>query len=273
MLVVIRGGGDLASGVALRLFRAGMQVAITELPQPLAIRRTVSFSEAIYAGEVSVEGITARRVEDFTNIYTIHALLAGGCVPVVIDPQAQVLPLLQPAVVVDGRMLKLPQPPLAVDDCFWIGLGPGFIAGKDCHAVIETQRGHTLGRVIRQGSANVDSGNPEGVAGYTTERVLRAPASGTLTTRVEIGALLQEGQPVAEVSGQMILSPFAGVLRGLLHPDLEVEQGVKIGDVDPRNDPLLCKLVSDKALAIGGGVLEAILSQPHLRPLIYVDPS
>jgi xanthine dehydrogenase accessory factor len=154
-----------------------------------------------------------------------------------------------------------------------IGLGPGFQAGLDCHAVIETNRGPALGRVIWQGGAQDDTGIPERVGAYRSERVLRAPAAGVLDAVAEIGALLAEGDLVARVGVAEVRAPFHGVLRGLLHPGLEVRTGEKIGDLDPRGDPALCWLVSDKALAVGGGVLEAILSRPALRPLLWETPS
>jgi xanthine dehydrogenase accessory factor len=150
-----------------------------------------------------------------------------------------------------------------------IGLGPGFVAGENCHAVVETNRGHRLGRVIWQGTPQCDTGIPERVVDHGAERVLRAPADGVLQAYAKIGDHLEAGQPVVEVAGQPVLAPFRGVLRGLLHPGLCVRQGLKVGDVDPRDDPLYCSLVSDKSLAIGGGVLEAILSRPELRPYYW----
>jgi xanthine dehydrogenase accessory factor len=268
MIAVIRGGGDLASGVALRLVRAGICVVITELPQPLAIRRTVSFADAVYTASTVVEGVTAQRIDDPKDLQLIQETLADGRIPVLVDPQANVLSILHPEVVVDARMLKQQILTPVVNTCFFVGLGPGFTVGENCHAVIETQRSHTLGRVIWTGSSNPDTGIPEGVAGKISERVLRAPTTGVLSAYAEIGMSLQAGQPVAAVAGQTVFAPFAGVLRGLLHPGLTVELAMKIGDVDPRNDPRLCELVSDKALAVGGGVLEAILSQEKLRNLI-----
>jgi xanthine dehydrogenase accessory factor len=170
---------------------------------------------------------------------------------------------------VDGRMRKQPPEADLPSAQLVIGLGPGFIAGENCDAVIETQRGPNLGRVIWQGSPQVDTGVPEGMAPYDQTRVLRAPADGILETLHEIGDQLKAGQPVARVAGKEVLAPFDGMLRGLLHPGLTVQRGLKIGDVDPRFDPLLCTRVSDKALAVAGGVLEAILSRPTLRPHLW----
>lgn len=269
MIVVIRGGGDLASGVALRLYRAGLRVVITELAKPMAIRRLVSFAEAIPEGEFTVEGVAAKRVADPTDTLRILQVLAKGMIPVLIDPDGQVIPALHPHVVVDARMLKqmvdFPRTPVQL----LIGLGPGFVVGKNCHAVVETKRGHLLGRVIWDGSAEVNSGIPEPVAAHAAERVLRAPRDGILNAHVEIGDHLEEGDLVASVGGVPVKAPFSGALRGLLHAGYEVTAGQKIGDVDPRDDPSFCTLVSDKSLAIGGGVLEAILSRADLRKHLW----
>lgn len=273
-VVLTRGGGDLATGVALRLHRAGIRVLITELAQPLAVRRTVSFAEAVYQGEITLEGIPARRAND-----PAHALemLQSGAIPVLVDPTAEILNF-QPLdmaqgkpstfnflALVDARLTKRP-PDLGIDAApLIIGLGPGFIPGQNCHAAVETQRGHTLGRVSWNTPPNPDTGQPEG----NPARVLRAPAEGLLHTFLEIGARVTDGQPIAEVDGHSVVAPFAGVLRGLLHPGLLVRRGMKIGDVDPRNDPAYCFQVSDKALAIGGGVLEAILSRKEMRASLW----
>lgn len=255
-LILIRGGGDLASGVALRLFRVGFQVAILELDKPLAVRRTVSFSEAVYEGTHTVEGVTARLV----SADQFQVALEAGEIPVLVDPQANILRnqfLTSPRTtfLVDARLLKSEPEPLAVELPLHIGLGPGFSAGDNCHAVIETRRSHTLGRVYWQGPAQADSGQPEG----DPKRVLRAPVSGNVQPFKEIGELCREGERIASMNGQEIISPFDGILRGLIHPRVDVPAGMKIGDMDPRNDPAMCRLVSDKALSIGGGVLEAVL--------------
>jgi len=268
-IILIRGGGDMASGVALRMFRAGFRVAVTELPQPLAIRRRVSFAEAIYNGECQVEEATGRVVKDPTDTLRIMQLFAKNLVPVLIDPQGEAIKALYPTVVVDARMLKEAVPLIPTRIKLIIGLGPGFTAGENCHAAIETQRGHRLGRVLWQGSPQLDSGIPDSVGSHQAERVLRAPASGVLETQVEIGDHVEAGQTVAVVGGENVLAPFAGVLRGILHPGVEVSQGLKIGDIDPRDDPSYCTLVSDKSLAVAGGVMEAILSRPELRPHLW----
>lgn len=264
-LILIRGGGDLASGVALRLHRAGFDVLITELPQPLAVRRAVSFSEAVYEGVWTVEDVTARLVHTPEQL---TACLARREIPVLIDPDLSLLATfnlsvrpahsgqaVRPLAIVDARLLKQVATPLTQSSPFTIGLGPGFTVDENCHAIVETQRGHTLGRVYWSGSANPDTGQPEG----DPRRVLRAPANGLLVGYAQIGEHCEPGQVIAEVNGEKIVAPFPGVLRGLLHPGLEVSKGLKVGDLDPRDKREYCFLVSDKALAIGGGVLEAVL--------------
>ena len=260
-LILIRGGGDLASGVILRLHRVGFQVAILELSKPLSVRRSVCFSEAVYEGVQTVEGVTARLV----SADQFQVTLEAGEIPVLIDPSANILRnqfMTNPrnTFVVDARLLKREPDILGEEVPLHIGLGPGFRAGENCHAVIETRRSHTLGRVLWNGETQADSGQPEG----DTRRVLRAPDSGQLLPVVEIGDHIKEGQLIAEIQNSAgnrtkIISPFDGLLRGLIHPRVEITEGMKIGDVDARNDPSMCKLVSDKALSVGGGVLEAVM--------------
>jgi xanthine dehydrogenase accessory factor len=262
MMVLIRGGGDLASGVGVRLHRSGFQVVITELPEPLVVRRKVSLAEAVHEGLVQVEGVTGKLVEDFSEIKSI---LLSGVIPVLIDPDLKCLEVLNPDVVVDARMRKKPPREGKELASLVIGLGPGFVAGENCHAVIETNRGHNLGRVLWQGVPEQDTGIPGSVQGYSSERVLRAPVDGVLQTRIEIGDRLKKGSLVAQVGEEEVLAPFDGILRGLLRDGTAVKSGFKIGDVDPREDPNLYKLISDKSRAIGGGVLEAILACPDLR--------
>lgn len=263
--VLVRGGGDLASGVIIRLHRAGWQVLVTELARPLAVRRYVSFAQAIYDGESRVEDVTALRVATMDEI---EAAFARNSVPVMIDPLLAVCEAFAPHVIVDGRMRKKPPETRMDAALLTIGLGPGFQAGSDCHAVIETNRGPFLGRVIWEGAAQVDTGIPEAVGEFRAERVLRAPEDGVVEPLVDIGAVLEPGAPVARVGGVTITAPFRGVLRGLVHKGLPVSAGEKIGDLDPRGDPRLCWMVSDKALAVGGGVLEAILSWQPARPFL-----
>lgn len=267
-VVLLRGGGDLASGVALRLWRAGLRVMVTEIAQPLAVRRLVSCAQAVYSQKMQLEDLQVQRAADPAQAYR---LLQAGIIPVLVDPdcQAATAPQFEVLALVDGRMRKRPpeenwfgQLPLV------IGLGPGFTAGLDCDAVIETNRGHYLGRVIWQGSAQPDTGMPEAVTRYQGERVLRAPQDGILQTYAEIGDSLKSGDRVAAVNGYPVLAPFDGLLRGLLYPGLTVKQGWKIGDLDPRNEPRFARLVSEKSLAIGGAVLEALLTKAELRSRI-----
>jgi xanthine dehydrogenase accessory factor len=264
-LVIIRGGGDLASGVALRLHRSGFQVLITEIERPLAVRRAVSFAEAIYTGEVQVEEVIGRHVGDIAEI---KAALDEQIIPVMVDPPAQVQDWISPIAIVDARMRKkAPESGIEAGQIL-IGLGPGFTAGLDCHAVVETNRGHQMGRVIWEGSAEEDSGIPEPIQGYAVDRVLRAPVDGVLKGGVKLGTLVKSGEELARVGDQAVYAPFDGVLRGLVHDGLEVHTGMKIGDLDPRGVVKYCFTVSDKALAVGGGVLEAMLSYKTIRKAI-----
>ena len=260
--VLLRGGGDLATGVALRLHRAGIKVLITELAQPLAVRRTVSFAEAVYAGQHMVEGVKSKRIE----ADQLSAWDEADTIPVLVDPDLDILSSHNFPVVVDARLIKSIPSPLPAQIPLHIGLGPGFSAGDNCHAVIETRRSHTLGRVYWEGTTQPDSGQPEG----DPRRVLRAPGDGVVSARANIGDHVKEGQIIAAISEQLsVVSPFDGVLRGLIHDGLHVTKGLKIGDVDPRGDTEACFLVSDKALAIGGGVLEAVLSKEEIRKSLY----
>lgn len=264
--VIVRGGGDLASGVVYRLVKAGFPVLVIELERPLAIRRAVAFASAVFEGRVTVEGLTARRVAHPGEIAQVQA---AGEVPVLVDPGGASIGALRPAVVVDARLAKRNLGTAQSDAPLVIGLGPGFTAGDDCHAVIETNRGHFLGRVLWQGSAEPDTGRPGSVQGRTLDRVLRAPCAGTVVPLAAIGDAVRAGDVLATVSGQEVRAPFDGVLRGLIHPSVPVTAGLKIGDVDPRGTREHCFTISEKALAIGGGVLEAILSAPQLVPLLH----
>jgi xanthine dehydrogenase accessory factor len=255
--VLVRGGGDLASGVVLRLWRAGWEVLITEISQPLAVRRLVSFANAVYLGEMNVEGIPAVLVATPNEAF---AALRNHTIPVMIDPAAESRNWFVPEVLVDARMMKQspdiahPAAPLS------IGLGPGFIAGVNCHAVIETNRGPFLGRVYWRGEAEADSGRPEAIANISTERVLRTPVEGVLTEIIPIGSHVNQGDVIAQVGQWQLTAPFSGVIRGLVRDGITVQRNMKIGDIDPRDDARLCRLVSEKSLAVGGAVLEAILS-------------
>lgn len=267
-IILLRGGGDLASGVALRLHRAGFAILITEISHPLTVRRKASFSQAVFDGSCRVEEVEAIFS---SNLPEALNWLTKDRIAVLVDPGAECRSELAFTAMVDGRMLKeqmvlSPQNHEAFDpNLFSIGLGPGFTARINCHAVVETNRGPHLGRVYWQGSAQPDTGIPEAVGEQRETRVLHAPADGILESDKEIGALLQTGDEIARVAGYSVTAPFTGVLRGLIQPGLRVQRGMKIGDLDPRSDPNLCFLASDKSLAVGGGVLEALLSQNKIR--------
>lgn len=256
MLVIIRGAGDLATGIALRLKRAHISVIMTDIPAPTAIRRTVAFSQAIVLGETKVEDVTARRVE---TPEAAMALLQENVVPVLVDPEGACISILKPDAVVDAILAKRNLGTQITDAPVVIGVGPGFTAGVDCHAVVETMRGHTLGRALYTGSPLPNTGIPGLIGGRSGERVLRAPADGIFEPRMEIGQLVQEGEIAATVNGKPMRCTLTGCLRGLLQGGLQVHEGMKCGDIDPRGQQANCFTASDKATAIGGGVLEALL--------------
>lgn len=256
MLVVIRGAGDLASGIALRLYRSGMRVVMTDLEHPTAIRRTVCFSQAIPLGETQVEGVTAVRTADAVQA---RERLETGVIPVLADPEGACIPLLRPDGVVDAILAKRNLGTRITDAPAVVGVGPGFTAGVDCHAVVETMRGHTLGRVYYTGSALPNTNVPGLIGGYAGERVLRAPADGMFHQALDIGAEVRPGDPAGYVDGLPMVCTIGGVLRGILPDGTPVHKGMKAGDVDPRCVREHCYTASDKALAVGGGVLEALL--------------
>lgn len=257
MLVLIRGAGDIATGIALRLHRSGLQVVMTDLPRPTAIRRTVCFSPAITDGETTVEGVRAVYAPDTA---AAKKYLSQGAVPVLADPELACRDALHPDALVDAILAKRNLGTRMTDAPVVVGVGPGFTAGEDCHAVVETMRGHTLGRVIYRGSALPNTSIPGLVGGFAGERVLRAPADGVLHQLADIGVTVSEGDVVATVEGQPMRCTISGVLRGILPEGTPVFRGMKAGDVDPRGKREYCDTVSDKALAVGGGVLEAVLA-------------
>lgn len=256
MLVLIRGAGDIATGIALRLYRSGLRVVMTDLPRPTAIRRTVCFSQAIVLGETTVEGVRAVRADTASQALE---RLAEGAVPVLPDPALTCLASLRPDALVDAILAKKNLGTHITDAPVVVGVGPGFTAGTDCHAVVETMRGHTLGRVIYDGAALPNTNIPGLIGGYAGERVLRAPADGVFHQILNIGDEVKAGDIAGEVDGQPMRCTIGGVLRGLLADGTPVHKGMKSGDVDPRCRPEYCATASDKALAVGGGVLEAIL--------------
>jgi len=256
MLVFIRGAGDIASGIALRLYRAKMNVVMTDLPQPTAIRRTVCFSQAIVKGECTVEGVTARYARGAAEVSEI---LAAGEIPVLADPDCKSLGGIRPDALVDAILAKRNLGTKITDAPIVIGVGPGFTAGVDCHAAVETMRGHTLGRVIYKGSPIPNTNIPGLIGGFAGERVLRAPDDGVFHLLRDIGSIVKAGETVGEVNGKPMNCTISGVLRGILPEGTPIHRGMKSGDVDPRCKPEYCLSASDKALAVGGGVLEAVL--------------
>lgn len=256
MLAVIKGAGDLATGTAMRLHRAGFDLVLTDLPRPTAIRRTVCFSQAILFGSWTVEDVTARYAKSPEEV---PAILANREIPVLADPEAACIKALRPDVVADLILAKRNLGTKITDAPAVIAAGPGFTAGLDCHAVVETMRGHTLGRVIYHGSAIPNTNIPGLIGGFAGERVLRAPADGIFRQLREIGEMVEAGDAAGTINGEPVVCQISGVLRGILADGTPVHKGMKSGDVDPRGDPSYCQLVSDKALAVGGGVLEAAL--------------
>ncbi|MBI2266729.1 MAG: EF2563 family selenium-dependent molybdenum hydroxylase system protein [Armatimonadetes bacterium] len=252
-LVLIRGGGDLGSGTVHRLHESGFRnLFVLETGQPLAIRRTVCFSEAIFSWACEVEGVKAVRVHTPDE-------KPAGMVGVVVDPQGVWIRRACCDILIDARMRKCESDARISDAPIVIGLGPGFEAGVHAHAVIETMRGHTLGRVIRQGRTLPNTGKPGEIGGQDVLRVLRAPCDGVIEKCAVIGDRVKEGQVLAEVCGIPIRAPISGLLRGFLRSGLQVERGLKVGDIDPRTDVDI-HLISDKSRAVAGGVLEGILS-------------
>lgn len=257
MLVEIRGAGDIATGIALRLHGAGCQVVMCDIAAPTSIRRTVCFSEAIRLGACEVEGVRARLAQ---TVAEARQILAAGDVAVLVDPDAASVAELEPEVLVDAILAKRNLGTTADMAPVVIGVGPGFTAGSDCDAVVETKRGHYLGRVIYEGAAAPNTGIPGEIAGHSADRVLRAPADGTFEPHLSIGDRVHAGEVAAVVSGIPMTCTIDGVLRGLLPEGTRVSAGMKSGDIDPRCERAHCFSASDKARAVGGGVLEALLS-------------
>jgi xanthine dehydrogenase accessory factor len=257
VVVLIRGAGEMASGVAHRLHRSHFNICMLEIPHPIAVRREVSFCEAIYDGEKEVEGIRSKFI---SRPEEIHSVWQGGKIAVLIDPDGEkTRRFIKPDVLVDAVMAKknlgthIKKAPLV------IGLGPGFYAEKDVHIVIETNRGHDLGRLILKGTAEPDTGIPGNIGGYTVERVLRTMKKGVFHPQKEIGDRVHKGSVVAVVDDFPVMAKISGIVRGLIREGVEVKKGMKVGDIDPRGKRESCFTISDKARAIGGGVLEAIL--------------
>jgi xanthine dehydrogenase accessory factor len=265
--VVVRGGGDLATGVVWRLHQSGFRVLVTELDQPLTVRRTVSVSTAVREGRATVESMTATRIENLDPLEALSKVLSDDEIAVLVAPH---LPDLDVDIVIDARLAKRNIDTSRADARFVVALGPGFNAGQDCDAVVETMRGHRLGRVLWTGAAIPNTGVPGEIGGKSAQRVLRAPSDGTIDWLVSIGDSVRESQALGVMgNGEVLNAPFAGVVRGLVHPETSVRAGLKVGDLDPRselfegtrnNGHSEVHTISDKALAIGGGVLEAVLT-------------
>lgn len=272
-LTIVRGGGDLATGVIYRLHHAGFPVVVLELARPLVVRRAVAVATAVLQSHITIETLHARRAATLDEAL---ALASEGVIPVLVAPDFSVIsyqlsvtsprsPIPNPRspILIDARMAKRNIDTRIDQAELVIALGPGFTAGGDCHAVIETMRGHTLGRVYWQGAALPNTGTPGIVAGKGAERVLRAPVDGVVSWIAEIGDYVESGQMMGSVGGEEVRAPFDGVVRGLIANGTAVPANLKIGDVDARADRSACFTISDKALAIGGGVLETILT--HLN--------
>jgi xanthine dehydrogenase accessory factor len=257
IVIGIKGAGEMASAIAWRLFMANFRnIFLMETPDPLAVRRQVSFCEAVHDGARTVEAVTAVRVQD-----TDHAVASWQTwrIPVLVDPHWHTIARLKPDVVIDAIVAKKNLGTRMDEARLVIGLGPGFWAGEHVHLVIETNRGHHLGRIITQGPASPNTGVPGNIGGYTIQRVLRAPATGRFVACCDIGQPVRMGDIVGSVEKSPVRAEIDGILRGLIRSGRDVTEGLKLGDIDPGNDPACCHTISDKARAIGGSVLEAVL--------------
>jgi len=253
--VIVKGGGDLATGVAHKLFRAGFPVIITELEKPMMVRRNVSFANCIYEKKWTVEGVTSV----LTNEEGIDKILNDRKIPVLIDPSCNIREKIKPSIIVDAILAKRNLGTRINDAPIVIGLGPGFTAGEDVNAVIETNRGHNLGKVIFCGKAAPNTGVPGDIKGFTIQRVLRSPSKGIVKNQVEIGTMVKIGDIICTVNDITVHAQIDGVVRGLIRDGLSVSFNEKIGDIDPRGELKYCNIISDKGRNIAGGVLEAIL--------------
>jgi xanthine dehydrogenase accessory factor len=257
----------MASGIAVRLYRSGFRESLLlETQTPLAVRRMVSFSEAVYDGEQRVEGVPSRLVR---NKEGIAALWMRDIIAVAVDPEWKHISSLRPDVCIDAILAKRNLGTRITDAALVLALGPGFTAGEDAHAVIETQRGHNLGRIYRKGTAEADTGIPGAIGGYTLERVLRSPEAGLVSSPRRIGDMVRAGETVLRVNGVPVTARIDGVVRGLIHPGIVAPAMVKLGDIDPRGRTEYCQTVSEKARALGGSVLEAICA--YLRDPVNRD--
>lgn len=256
-IIAIKSGGEMASAVVWRLYHARMRrIVILETPHPLAVRRTVSFCEAVHDETCMVEDVRGVRV---SGPEEIEAAWSAGDVPVLVDPAWDSLRTIRPDVLVDAIIAKRNLGTRLTDAPLVIGLGPGFEAGKDTHLVVETNRGHDLGRIITHGAAIPNTGAPGAIGGFSKERVLRAPVPGKLVWDCALGDLVGKGQVLGRVDGAPVTAEIAGLLRGQIRPNGRVPQGLKLGDIDPRGDIAYLHTISDKGRAIGGAVLECVM--------------
>lgn len=258
-LIAIKGAGDLASGIALRLWRSGYRVIFSELPVPLCIRRTIAFSSAVFDGSAKVEEAESILIHDITEA---DGIWKNNKLPIIVDESAEKILSLKPDVLIDARIIKSWRDDTHLTDApLVIGMGPGFTAGENAHCVIETNRGHNLGRVFWNGSAEPDTGIPGTIKGEGIKRVVKAPCDGIFKPDVEIGDSVEVGDVIAHIGETEIHAQLAGIVRGIIYPGIEVWEHLKIMDIDPRGNRWHCFTVSDKATALGGGVLEAILTR------------
>lgn len=270
ILIICRGGGDLATGIVHRLFRAGFPVLVLETDSPAAIRRQVSFSEAVYDGTATVEGVTAERIAS-ANRAAVNHVLEEGRVPLLVDPEGSSIPLLKPDIVVDAIIAKKNLGTAKEMAPLVIGVGPGFTAGEDVDLVVESMRGHNLARIFTAGSALPNTGIPGNIGGFTKERVLHAEAAGYMKNIRQIGDIVEKGEEIARIYEKMtedgtfsgsyvsVEASISGIIRGLIREGYHFQKGFKIADIDPRESELAnCFTISDKARSIGGSVLEAV---------------
>lgn len=257
MRVLIKGAGDLATGIGCRLHRCGFQVVMTDIAVPTTVRRTVAFSKAVYEKTAVVEDIEGMLCQD---VEAIEAVLSQGKIAVIVDPEGKIRASWKPDIIVDAILAKKNIGTAITDAPLVVGVGPGFYAGRDCHCVVETKRGHYLGRTIWKGEAIPNTGIPGLIGGYGLERLIKAPCDGVFRGAAAIGATVKQGDTVGYVDQAPVIAEIDGVVRGLLQDGVSVVKGMKSGDIDPRCEIKHCFTVSDKATAIGGGVLEAILS-------------
>lgn len=255
-LVIVRGGGDIATGTIHRLVQCGFNVVVLEMEHPTVIRRRVSFANAIYTGSTTIEGVEAGVVED---VAMALESIEKGIVPLLKDPEGKYIKALKPCALVDAILAKRNMGTSRDMAPIVVGIGPGFVAEKDVDAVIETMRGHNLGRVLYKGTPQKNTGIPGDIKGYSRERVIRSPRAGSVHLQAQIGDLVEQGQLLGSISQAPIVAPIKGVIRGLIYEGTEVPVGFKIGDIDPRGNTANCYTISDKARAVAGGVLEAIL--------------